>query len=83
MLKIFRELKHSQIFFSNLAVLAELSLTTSHSYSYPSLAEDALQCLQAMAATPLGLQRMWRSGTPEALAKGGTREGPGTGVLTI
>lgn len=48
-----------------------------------SLAEDALQCLQAMAATPLGLQRMWRSGTPDALAKGGTREGPGTGVQTI
>lgn len=47
------------------------------------LAEDALQCLQAMAATPLGLQRMWRSGTPDALAKGGTREGPGTGVQTI
>ena len=33
------------------------------------LAADSLQCLQAMAATPLGLQRLWRGGTLEALAE--------------
>ena len=50
----------------------------------PGLAEDSLQCLQALSSSPSGLQQLVGWGTPEALASCFLRRGGGElGVASV